>query len=320
MTDAAPPFGWREAGHRYYKYSRFLEERFGRRIARVPVDGGFTCPNADGTVAYGGCVYCDNRSFSPARRGPRIPILQQLDTGVAALEKRYDADGYLAYLQPATNTYGRLEKLKKVYDAAVAHPKVVGLIIGTRPDCVGDEVLDLIQSYTDRYFVAVEYGLQSVHQKSLDWMNRGHDAACFFDACERTKGRGIDVSAHVILGLPGETFDEALETIDAVAAARIDGVKIHSLHVVRDTPMEEQFRRGEISVLERDDYLELLIAALERTPGSMVVHRVTGDAPGDFLIAPEWPRRKAEFLQLLDREMTRRETWQGRRAATPAAV
>jgi radical SAM protein (TIGR01212 family) len=290
-----------------------LRQHFARRVHRVTVDGGFTCPNADGTVAIGGCVYCDNRSFSPARRLPAGSIAEQVHRGIAQLQQRMRVDAFLAYFQAATNTYAPVPLLRQLYDEAVAHPQVIGLVVGTRPDCVPGDVLDLLESYADRRFVAVEYGLQSVHQRSLDWMNRGHDVACFFDAVERTKGRNIDVSAHVILGLPGERLDDMLATADALAAAGVDGVKIHNLHVVRNTPLERAFRRGRVTLLEEEEYLEVLIAFLERLPARMVVHRVTGDAPPDYLVAPRWVVQKAAFLQRLDQELRRRDTWQGKR-------
>lgn len=332
VRPASAVASWHAAGLRYYKYSHFLRQRFGQRMQRVTVDGGFTCPNADGTLAVGGCVYCDNRSFSPARRLPtasrRLPssssITGQIDLGIARLERRYSTArmGYLAYFQPATNTYAPIERLHRVYDEAVAHPRVEGLVIGTRPDCVPDPVLDLIESYrvhstgnagTDQgRFVGIELGLQSIHQRSLDWMNRQHDAAAFFDAVERTRGRGIDICAHVILGLPGEDRSDMLATADALARRGIDGIKIHSLHVVKNTPMAEQYAQGQIPLLDRDEYIDVLIEFLERLPPAMVIHRLTGDAPPDFLIAPAWVLEKARFLAMFERELCRRQTWQGR--------
>lgn len=306
---------WRAAGLRYYRLSHFLLKRFGGRIHRVSVDGGFTCPNVDGTVATSGCVYCDNRSFSPPRRGVRLPVLNQIDSGIDAISQRLAGDrDYLAYFQAGTNTYGPLEKLERLFRQALAHPRIRGLVIGTRPDCVPDSTLDLLEEMARSHFVSVEYGLESPHEASLRWMNRGHDAACFFDAVRRTRGRGIDISAHVILGLPGESREDMLATADLLAGCGLDGVKIHNLYVVKGTPLESQYRSGEVRVLERDEYLDLFIAFLERLPSHLVIHRVIGDAPRDYLVAPDWVRRKAEFLFQLDREMTRRATWQGRLA------
>lgn len=314
MADRTP--AWRQAGLRFYRYSHFLKQRFQERVHRVTVDAGFTCPNADGTVAVGGCVYCDNRSFSPARRLPQAPLAEQVRQGIEFQQALYPRDGYLVYFQPATNTYAPVDRLRERYDSAVkCHPMVKGLIIGTRPDCVPDPVLDLLQEYAKEHFVGLELGLQSIHQKSLDWMNRGHDAQCFFDAVRRCRGRGLDVSAHVILGLPGESRAEMLAIADALCYPGIDGVKIHNLHVVRNTPMFVEYQKGKVPILERAEYIDLLIAFLERLPTSMVIHRVTGDAPSDYLVAPQWPLRKAEFLYALDQEMQRRDTWQGRRHA-----
>src|SRR5438309_8245647 len=239
------------AERRYYSFSRFLRERFGGKVFRVTVDAGFTCPNVDGTVAVGGCVYCDNRSFSPNRRLPRTPVREQVRRGVALLQKRYGADRFLAYFQAATNTYAPLTKLRRLYDEALDHPQVVGLAVGTRPDCVPDDVLDLLAQYARDRYVCLELGLQSIHDRSLDWMNRGHHYGAFVDAVVRCQGRGLDLCAHVILGLPGESWDDMLATADALAALPINGVKIHNLHVVRDTPLEKWFRAGTVSMLGR---------------------------------------------------------------------
>src|SRR5262249_35372216 len=197
---AGPP-----PGPRYYAFSRFLRERFGARVQRVTVDGGFTCPNVDGTVAVGGCVYCDNRSFSPNRRLPRTPVRDQVRRRIAVLHRRYRAARFLAYFQAATNTYAPVAKLRRLYDEALDHPQVVGLAVGTRPDCVADDVLDLLEGYARDRYVCLELGLQTIHDRSLDWMNRGHHYDAFVDAVRRCRGRGLALCAHVILGLPGET-------------------------------------------------------------------------------------------------------------------
>src|SRR5262245_52991661 len=229
-TDALPAGFSPE--RRYYPFSRYLRERFGTRVYRVTIDGGFTCPNVDGSVAVGGCVYCDNRSFSPNRRLPRVTLREQLDRGIVTLQKRYRADRFLAYFQAGTNTYAPVERLRRLYDEALAHPQVVGLAIGTRPDCVPDEVLDLIEGYARDRYVCLELGLQTIHDRSLDWMNRGHHYDAFVDAVRRCQGRGLDLCAHVILGLPGESREDMLATADALTALPVQAVKIHNLHVV----------------------------------------------------------------------------------------
>lgn len=297
---------------RYYPFSRFLRERFGQRVYRVTVDGGFTCPNVDGSVAVGGCVYCDNRSFSPNRRQPRIPIREQVIRGIEILQKRYKAGQFIAYFQAATNTYAPVEKLKRLYDEALDHPLVVGLAIGTRPDSVPDPVLDLIQEYAHDRYVCLELGLQTIHDRSLDWMNRGHHFDAFVDAVQRCQGRGLDLCAHVILGLPGESQEDMLATADVLAALPLQGVKIHNLHVVRDTPLEEMYKAGEVRLFELAEYVQTVCDFIERLPPQMVLHRLSGDAPPDYLVAPQWCLDKPALLRSIQGELIRRDSWQGK--------
>jgi radical SAM protein (TIGR01212 family) len=299
-------------GPRYFAFSRFLREKFGAKVYRVTVDGGFTCPNVDGTVTVGGCVYCDNRSFSPNRRRPRVPIREQVRRGVSILQKRYGADRFLAYFQAATNTHAPVEKLRRLYDEALDHPQIVGLAIGTRPDSVSDSILDLIEEYARNRYVCLELGLQTIHDRSLDWMNRGHHCDAFLDAVRRCEGRGLDICAHVILGLPGETDADMLATADVLASLPIQGVKIHNLHVVRDTPMETMYYRGEVPMLERDHYVRIVCDFLERLPPGMVIHRLSGDAPPDYLIAPQWCLDKPALLRAIQEELVRRDSRQGK--------
>ncbi|HEX5105416.1 MAG TPA: TIGR01212 family radical SAM protein, partial [Pirellulaceae bacterium] len=222
---------WRRAGLRYYAYNFFLRQKFGRRVQKVSLDAGFTCPNVDGTVAIGGCTFCDNRSFSPSRRVRRQDIWDQLEDGMRRLKRKYDdVDRFIAYFQPATNTYGPVERLRELFEQAIEHPKVVGLAIGTRPDCVPDEVLGLLQELAGRTYLSVEYGLQTIHDRSLDWMNRGHHHDATVDAVTRSRGRGFEICGHVILGLPGESHANMLATAREVARLQLDAVKIHNLY------------------------------------------------------------------------------------------
>jgi hypothetical protein len=312
-TDLVLPAGLTPA-HRYYALSRFLRDRFGTKVFRVTVDAGFTCPNVDGTVAQGGCVYCDNRSFSPNRRLPRTTIREQVQRGISILEDRYGADRFLAYFQAATNTYAPVEKLQRLYDEALDHPQIVGLAVGTRPDCVPEPVLDLLQRYARDRYVCIELGLQSVHDRSLDWMNRGHHFDAFVDAVNRCQGRGLDLCIHVILGLPGETPAEMLATADALAALPIQGVKIHNLHVVPDTPLETMYRAGAVRMLELTEYVQIVCDFLERLPPTVVIHRLNGEAPPNYLVAPLWCRNKPALLNAIHAELERRNSWQGKRA------
>lgn len=308
---------WRAAGLRYFQYNFFLRSKFGERIQKVSLDGGFTCPNVDGTVAKGGCTFCDNRSFSPSRRVRRQDILTQIDDGIRRIKIRYDAERFIAYFQPATNTYAPVERLRTLYEAALEDPRVVGLAIGTRPDCVPDDVLDLLQELAGRTYVAVEYGMQTMHDRSLDWMNRGchHDA--MLDAMERSRGRGFEICAHLILGLPTETSDDMLTTAREIARLNCDAVKIHNLYAVKNTPFGDQVLAGEAGLMERDDYLRTLVDVLELLPPTMIVERISGEAPPQYFIGPSWCLDKPAIRRALDAELERRDSYQGLRWTTP---
>ncbi len=306
-------FAWREAGLRYHAYNFFLRSKFGHRVQRVSVDAGFTCPNVDGTVAVGGCNFCDNRSFSPSRRLPRQSIAGQIDEGIRRLQRRYRCEHFLAYFQPATNTYAPVDRLRKVYESALEHPRVVGLAIGTRPDCVPDDVLDLLSEIARRTYVTVEYGQQTIHNRSLDWMNRGHHYAAFEDAMRRSRGRGFEICAHVILGIPGETHDDMLSTVHEMARHRVDSIKIHNLYAVKNTPLGDQVRRGEVRLMERDAYVRTLVDALEILPPETVVERISGEAPPDYFVGPAWCLDKPGIRAALEQELRTRDSWQGKR-------
>jgi radical SAM protein (TIGR01212 family) len=243
-----------------------------------------------------------------------VPIAQQMREGMEFLRRRYEAEKFYAYFQPFSNTYSDVATLKARYDAAVNLPDVVGLSIGTRPDCVPNPVLDLVQSYTDRLDVWLEYGIQSVHDRTLRAINRGHLYADFVDAIQRTKGRGIKICAHVILGLPGERWDDMMETAQRVSRLGLDGIKIHHLYVARNTPMEAQYARGEVKVYTLEEWVPLVADFLERLSPSIAVQRLIGDTHGSFLVAPIWNRNKSDIFSAITEELRRRETYQGSKA------
>src|SRR5262245_42975512 len=317
LANDVPPtsLAWRQMGLRYYAHSFYLHRKYnGRRVQKVSLDAGFTCPNVDGTVAIGGCTFCDNRSFSPSRRVRRQKILDQLDDGIRRLKHRYEVDQFIAYFQPATNTYAPVDRLRTVYEAALSHAKVVGLAIGTRPDCVSDEVLTLLEDVAGKTYLSVEYGLQTIHDRSLDWMNRGHHHGATIDAMRRSRGRGFEICGHVILGLPGEMDEDMLATAREVARLGFDAVKIHNLYAVKETPLAEQVARGDVTLMNRNDYIRVLIDFLELLPPEMVVERISGDAPPDYFLGPSWCLDKPGVLLALRQEMERRDTWQGKHA------
>lgn len=309
---AEPAASWRSAGLRWYSYNFFLRQKFGGRIQKVSIDAGFTCPNVDGSVAVGGCVFCDNRSFSPSRRQPRWPIGQQIDEGIRRIRLRYRADRFIAYFQPATNTYAPVPRLRSLYEQALAHPLVVGLAIGTRPDCVGNEVLDLLQELAGRTYLSLELGLQTMHDRTLEWMNRGHTHAAFVDAVQRARGRGFELCAHAILGLPGESHKDMLATARELARLGVGAVKLHNLYAVRGTPLAEQVEAGQVRLMDRESYLHAVVAFLEQLPPTCVVERVSGEAPPDYLVGPAWCLEKNSLRRDLQHEFERRNTWQGR--------
>jgi radical SAM superfamily enzyme len=331
---------WREAGLRYFACNFALRRRFGRRVQKVSIDAGFTCPNVDGTVATGGCTFCDNRSFSPSRRLPRAGIRGQIDQSIARMRLRYrNCRDFLAYFQPATNTYAAVERLRTVYEEALSHPQIVGLVIGTRPDCVPNEVLDLLQGLAARpsshvaeslrstirrgedldlpvsekpAYVSVEFGMQTMHDRSLDWMNRGHHHDAMIDAVARSRGRGFEIGAHVILGLPGESHDDMMETARELGRLGVDAVKIHNLYCVKNTPLADQVARGEVRLMERAEYVRTVVDFIELLPPTMIVDRISGDAPPNYFIGPSWCLDKPAVKAAVLEEFARRGSYQGR--------
>ncbi len=302
---------WQELGHRYYPLNVYLKQKFGCRVQKISLDGGFTCPNVDGTVAKGGCTFCDNRAFSPSRRVRRDAITAQIQRGIDGLRRRYNTEKFLAYFQPATNTYGPLDKLRQLWETALEDPRIVGLVIGTRPDCIGHDVLDLLDEFAERSYVSLELGVQTIHDSSLQWMNRGHDHACSVDAMQRVAGRKFETSLHIMLGLPGETQEMMMQTAEQVARWAPSGVKIHNLYAVHRTPLAEQVASGQVRMLELDEYVEVLADFIERLPPQMVIERISGDAPPKDLIAPVWCLKKGSIKEGLLQTLAARGTQQG---------
>jgi uncharacterized protein len=304
---------WREAGLPYFAANFHLRQRFGVRVQKVSVDAGFTCPNVDGTVATGGCTFCDNRSFSPSRRLPRAGIQGQIDESIKRMRMRYkNCRHFLAYFQPATNTYAPVDRLRPLYEEALAHPQVVGLVIGTRPDCVPVDVLDLIEELAVDRYVAVEYGMQTMHDRSLDWMNRGHHHDAMIHAMERSRGRGFEIGSHVMLGLPGESRGDMLATACELGRLGVDAVKIHNLYCVKDTPLADQVARGEVRLMERAEYVQTVVDFIELLPPTMIVDRISGDAPPDYFIGPSWCLDKPAVKAAVWAEFAQRGSWQGK--------
>jgi len=299
--------------NRYYDLNSYLRNIFGCRVQKISLDAGLTCPNRDGHISTGGCIYCNSRGSGTGASSQGLSITEQIMRGKEFLKKRYKAQKFIAYFQSFSNTYGPYEKLKGLYEEALAIDDIVGLSIGTRPDCVDESVLTLLESYAKDYLVWIEYGLQSIHDRTLAAINRGHDVECFKGAVDKTRGRGLKICAHVILGLPFEDRHDMLATAKAVAAMGIDGIKIHLLYVVKGTRMEKLYLEGEYRCLEQEEYANLVCDFLELLPHDMVVQRLTGDPHPHELVAPEWSLRKNETLSRIKETFAERESWQGKR-------
>lgn len=306
---------------RYNAFGQYLKDLYGEPVYKVNVDAGFTCPNRDGTVSVGGCIYCNNDSFRPSACTSAESLRAQIERGIPYLRRRYGAEKFIVYFQPFTNTYGPVETLERLYREALSHPGVVGLAIGTRPDCVDAEKIALLQRLAREHFVLVEYGLQSVYDHTLRFINRGHDFAQFRSALEMTAGRGIRVGAHIILGFPTETSEDMLAMADALSELPVQFLKIHQLQVVKDTLLADLYAREPFPTLGYEDYLDLLARFLDRLSPEVVLQRLFAAAPEDILIAPVWNKTRSEFLLDLDRVLDARDSFQGRlRAAEPDAA
>ena len=300
------------AQKRYNDLNSYLRNLFGCRVQKITIDAGLTCPNRDGSISRAGCIYCNTRGSGTGAHANGLTVTQQLSNGKKLLSKRYKAKKFIAYFQSFSNTYAPLQKLKGLYEEALAVDDIVGLSIGTRPDCVAEPVLDLLQNYVKHYLVWVEYGLQSARDATLAFINRGHDVQCFIDAVAKTKKRGIKICAHVILGLPHETRRDMLHTAETIATLGLDGVKIHLLYVVKGTRLETLYQQGAFKCLEQQAYVDLVCDFLEKIPFEIVVQRLTGDPHRSELAAPVWSLKKTENLNLIRKTLEERDSWQGK--------
>ena len=313
----SPSAPHRALSDRVNTFGQYLLKRYGQRVHKLALNAGFTCPNRDGTKGHGGCTFCNNVSFSPnASRPPSID--PQLEAGRGVLAKRTGARRFMAYFQTYTNTYDEVETLRQRYDSALTHPDVIGLSIGTRPDCVPEAVLDLLAGYRARgKEVWLELGLQSADDRTLERVNRGHDFADYRTAVTAAHRRGIPVCTHLIVGLPGEGRDAALTSLDRVLELGVEGLKLHPLHIVRHTRLAIDWQRGDYQPLTLEQYVTICADLVERTPQAVTYHRLTGTASSDILLAPAWCGQKWAVLNAIEAELYRRGTRQGDRVESP---
>ncbi len=305
---------WRTGGQRYYPLSLYLRQVFGGPVRKVSVDAGFGCPNRDGALGRGGCVFCNPSSFSPARRaGTPFSIAEQIRVASGRLRRHDGIEQFLAYFQPGSNTYAPPARLREAYGEAIRQPGVVGIVVGTRPDCLAEGVLDALAEVASQTWLTVELGLQSIHEASLTWMRRGHRYADFVTAVGKCRELGVRVGAHVILGLPGESAGHVRATARELARLRIDAVKLHNLHAVEGTPLAEMVAAGQVVLQGQEEYVRWVVDFLERVPPECVIERLSGDAPQDLLVGPAWCARKGGVRAAIEAEFQRRGTHQGDR-------
>ncbi|SMO73203.1 TIGR01212 family radical SAM protein [Melghirimyces algeriensis] len=298
---------------RYHTWNHHLRSQFGQKVFKVPLDGGFTCPNRDGAVATGGCTFCSPRGSGDFAGDRRQDLVHQFHTVRDRMHQKWPKAKYIGYFQAFSNTYAPVDVLRPMYEVILEQPDVVGLSIATRPDCLPDDVVELLAELNQRTYLWVELGLQTIHDSTSDLINRGHDYACFLDGVAKLRKHGIRTCTHIIFGLPGETEEMMLETAKACAAMDTQGIKIHSLHLLKKTPMVRQYKKGQLQFLEKETYIRLVVDSLELLPPDMVVHRVTGDGPPDLMIGPMWSTKKWETLNAIDAELKQRGSWQGKR-------
>lgn len=299
---------------RYREFGDFLRERFPFKAQKIAINAGFTCPNRDGSKGRGGCTYCNNQTFNPGYCQTDKSVADQLAEGVRFFSRKYPEMRYLAYFQAYTSTYGEQERLERLYEEALSYPGVVGLVIGTRPDCVPDRLLDYLARLSEQVLVLVEYGVESTLDRTLRQINRGHDFAEAEEAIRRTAARGIAVGAHLILGLPGESRDEILGHADRLSDLPLTTLKLHQLQLIRHTRMALEFERQpeDFHLFTVDEYIDLAIDFIERLDPAIALERFVSQSPKELLIAPDWGLKNYEFTARVNRRLAERDSWQGK--------
>ena len=294
----------------HHSFNEYLQKRFNTRVQRISLNAGFNCPNRDGTLSREGCIFCNEKGFANFPQAT-LTLRRQIEMSISLFRKRFKAEKFIAYFQNSSNTYAPIKDLKRAYDTIKLFPDIVGLFISTRPDCIDEERLELIEGYSNNYEVWIEYGLQSVNDKALKLINRSHTFAQGCEAIRQTAKRNIKVGVHIILGLPGESRNDMLKTAKTLSGLAVSGIKIHVLHVLRDTRLEALYRQGKIKLLGADEYVGLVCEFLAHLRPDIVITRLVSNARDDVLVAPKWVNRKAEILQAINNEFKNRRTYQG---------
>ncbi|MGN0692750.1 MAG: TIGR01212 family radical SAM protein [Oscillospiraceae bacterium] len=308
------PYIYVGGGKRYLTQNYMLRERFGCKVMKISLNAGFTCPNIDGTKGLGGCTYCSEGSGTFAG-DPEKSIAEQFFDVRRKMNEKWSSGKYIPYFQANTNTYGPLDKIRKMTEEALALPDVCGLAISTRPDCISEETADHLAELSERTYLTVELGLQTIHDETAIRINRCHTYADFLAGYEKLHSRGINICVHIIDGLPGETKEMMLDTVKELSKLKLHGIKLHLLHIVRGTAMAEEYLRGEFTLPTLEEYVDIICDQLELMPHDVCIERLTGDGAADTLIAPLWSRKKFVVMNEIDKEMRRRDSWQGKKYA-----
>lgn len=296
----------------YHSLDYMLRERFGEKVYKVTLNGGMSCPNRDGKIGTRGCIFCSEGGSGDFAADAGLSITEQINSQIEILSKKRPIHKYIAYFQAYTNTYAPVDYLRRIFEEAAAHPSVVAISIGTRPDCLGEDVLELLQEINERKPVWIELGLQTIHDGTAQYIRRGYRLECFDNAVKALRDRSIEVIVHTILGLPGEGEEEMLSTIRYLNKKDIQGIKLQLLHVLKNTDLALDYEAGKFEVLSREDYLGILQRCVENLDPSIVIHRITGDGPAELLIAPLWASRKREVLNMFHRQMKEQGSFQGK--------
>lgn len=307
-------YDW-ETSKRYNDYSSYIKRTFGERVQKVSVNAGFTCPNRDGSKGTGGCAFCNNSTFNPSYCGPELSIVEQIDKGISFFRPKYQTQKYLAYFQAYSNTYGETAYLLEQYQEALNHPKVTGIVLGTRPDCISDDLLATLKEWRKDYYIAIELGAESTSDDTLSQINRGHSYAETVDAAKRISAVGIPVGMHLILGLPGENREQLLQHAKEVSQLPISFLKLHQLQIVKGSAFANIFDTNPdyFRLYTAEEFIELVVDFLELMNPRIVMERFISQAPHDLLIAPRWGLKNFEFVAKVEKRLAERESWQGKK-------
>ncbi|MGQ9569906.1 MAG: TIGR01212 family radical SAM protein [Thermodesulfovibrionales bacterium] len=297
---------------RYNSFGSFMKKKFDTSVYKVSVDAGFSCPNRNGTISKIGCIYCNNDSFRPVSSEPGMSLSKQIRNGIVHIRNRYKAEKFLIYFQPYTNTYAPVDVLERLYNEALSEPSVIGLAIGTRPDCIDSQKILLLKELAKSHFILIEYGMQSMYDKTLEFINRGHNYNTFLRAIEMTKDKGIYIGTHIILGFPTESKEEMLLIADVVSRIGIDFLKIHHLQVIKDTPLEIMYREKPFHLFEYHEYVDFVTDFIGRLSPKIVIQRLFATAPDKMLIAPQWGKNRQEILRDIEKRLEYKDIYQGK--------